>query len=146
MSTAAQFTNPTDALTAIFAGNATFTLVSKKTGARYTFKVRKPKNDGPPVFFASLLTGANNETDFTYMGIAKKNGVRTTAKSSMTNESTPVKALDWALQNLDAGHMPETMEVWHTGRCMRCGRLLTVPESVASGIGPDCAEKMAAGE
>lgn len=30
-------------------------------------------------------------------------------------------------------------------RCSRCGRLLTDPDSVTRGIGPDCAAKLAAG-
>jgi hypothetical protein len=29
--------------------------------------------------------------------------------------------------------------VWHEGRCGRCGRKLTVPESIESGFGPECA-------
>lgn len=42
------------------------------------------------------------------------------------------------------GHMaqdkelPEQIEVWHEGRCGRCGRRLTVPESIANGLGPEC--------
>lgn len=33
------------------------------------------------------------------------------------------------------------VEVWHDGKCGRCRRDLTVPESVARGLGPECAEK-----
>lgn len=36
------------------------------------------------------------------------------------------------------GVIPPSLEVWHEGRCGRCGRALTVPESIASGIGPVC--------
>lgn len=36
--------------------------------------------------------------------------------------------------------LPEC-EVWHEGRCGRCGRKLTVPESIETGIGPDCAKR-----
>jgi len=28
--------------------------------------------------------------------------------------------------------------VFHEGACGRCGRTLTVPESIASGFGPEC--------
>jgi hypothetical protein len=28
--------------------------------------------------------------------------------------------------------------VHHEGRCGRCGRTLTVPESIESGFGPEC--------
>ena len=33
----------------------------------------------------------------------------------------------------------ETVQVWHEGRCGKCGRKLTVPESLTSGLGPECA-------
>ena len=29
------------------------------------------------------------------------------------------------------------LEVWHEGRCGKCGRKLIVPESIARGIGPE---------
>jgi hypothetical protein len=34
------------------------------------------------------------------------------------------------------------VEFWHEGKCCRCGRKLTVPASIASGIGPECATKI----
>lgn len=37
------------------------------------------------------------------------------------------------------------IEVWHEGRCGRCARRLTVPESILIGIGPECAEIMGLG-
>jgi hypothetical protein len=30
------------------------------------------------------------------------------------------------------------LEIWHEGRCGRCGRKLTVPESIHNGYGPEC--------
>jgi hypothetical protein len=30
----------------------------------------------------------------------------------------------------------------HEGKCGRCGRLLTVPSSIESGIGPECSKIM----
>ena len=40
--------------------------------------------------------------------------------------------------------LPEGYEARHEGRCARCGRALTVPESIDSGFGPECARKVAA--
>lgn len=34
---------------------------------------------------------------------------------------------------------------YHEGRCGRCARRLTVPESIINGIGPDCAKKVGGG-
>jgi hypothetical protein len=134
-----RFDNATDAYKALLAGNATITLVSLKTMVRYTYKVKLAK-DNPGLWFVSLLTGPNNTADYTYIGVLP-NAVtfRTTGKSKLSPTSSPVKGFAWALGQLAAGKLPATLEVWHEGRCCRCGRALTVPSSIASGIGPDCA-------
>jgi hypothetical protein len=31
-------------------------------------------------------------------------------------------------------------EVWHEGKCGKCGRALTVPSSILTGIGPECSK------
>ena len=56
------------------AGNARVTVVSKRTEARYTFRISAPREDGSfklddPKRFVSLLTGSDNESDFTYLGM-----------------------------------------------------------------------------
>ena len=142
---AAQFTDAAAALSALTAGNATITLVSKKTGARFTYNVKAPKEDNGTVRFVSVLTGSNNESDFSYAGVVRKGqGFSTTAKSKVGPDAPSVQAFGWAFAAIRSGTIPANLEVWHEGRCCRCGRKLTVPESVASGIGPDCAEKMGA--
>lgn len=154
MQTAA-FTSASAAYSAMLAGNARITLVSKATGARYTFKIARAKKPGSTpnagrTWFVSLLSGPNNEADFTYIGVLRdgwgSEGVRfsTTAKSRMRPDSAPVKAIGWAVHALyDRGEIPAALEVWHEGCCCRCGRTLTVPESIATGLGPECAKKAA---
>jgi hypothetical protein len=34
------------------------------------------------------------------------------------------------------------LEVWHEGRCAKCGLKLTVPQSIMTGFGPTCAKKL----
>jgi hypothetical protein len=149
----AQLTAPQEALAFILGGNSTVTVVSGKTGARYTFKVRMAENK--ELYFVSLLTGADNEGDFSYMGIMSKQQVgsrndgstmmtfRTTAKSKLTEESTPVKAFRYVTNALlYQQQMPANVEVWHEGKCGRCGRKLTVPTSISSGFGPECIQKV----
>jgi hypothetical protein len=40
---------------------------------------------------------------------------------------------------LDRGHQ---IKIWHCGRCGACARALSVPASIKTGFGPDCAEKL----
>src|SRR5262245_18998624 len=61
------------ALAFLLAGKATVTFVSLRTGVRYTYKVSVAK-DNDQLFFVSLLTGSNNEQDFSYLGIIRTEG------------------------------------------------------------------------
>jgi len=38
--------------------------------------------------------------------------------------------------------LPETIVVYHHGTCGRCRRKLTDPESITTGIGPECVKKL----
>lgn len=134
-----------DTLAFILAGDARFTIVSLRTGTRYTFRVRKgePNDRYPePAWFVSLLTGPDNESDYQYFGLLKNGDFRLSPRSKMDNSSGPVAAMRWLLAHLIRGVEPKNTEVWHTGRCGKCGRALTVPASVASGYGPECAAKL----
>lgn len=135
-------------------GNARFTLVSVKTGSRFTFRVAAPKRslDGDAktpeeasLWFVSVLTGADNESSFTYLGLLKMGqaGARFEhgRKSSISPAAPSAKAFDWFWGQVAKGSLPDCVEVWHEGRCCRCGRTLTVPSSIESGIGPECATK-----
>lgn len=133
------------ALAFLLAGNATATFVSLKTGARYTYKVSKAK-DAQDLYFVSLLTGSSNVDDFSYLGIIRTEGQRirfmTTRKSCVSSMAVPSAAgFSFVLQGLAMGMVSPSVEIWHEGRCGRCGRKLTVPSSIASGFGPECEGK-----
>lgn len=132
------------------AGNARFTIVSTKTGARFTYRVRvnggAPKEGDPPPkgpWFVSVLTGADNDGDFTYLGTMFLDGAYRHGRKSRIGQDAPsAQAFAWFWRQVQAGTLPATVEAWHEGRCGRCGRALTVPESIASGLGPVCAGLM----
>lgn len=135
---------PATALAYILAGKAIFTLRSTVSGQHYTYKVRRAKDSMLGQYWVYLLSGPDNNTSYTYIGMIKDRKVRMTQKSKLPLRSKPVQTLAWALQCLTAPvpRVPRTLEIWHSGRCGRCGRTLTVPSSVAAGIGPECAAKM----
>lgn len=141
----------------VFAGNATFTLRSVKTGERFTYRVRlagagkaadveatKRKREAfGTAFFVSLLRGPSNEDDFAYLGLIDNRGFHRTTKSRVGEDASSHKAFAFFFCRMQTGGAPcATLEVWHEGRCGRCGRKLTVPESVERGIGPECAGRM----
>jgi hypothetical protein len=125
----------------VLAGNATFTLVSKTTGARFTFRVRASKDEDDSRFFVSVLTGPDNGTDYQFLGtVFDRKRFAHGRKSRISPDAPSALAFRWfwaALSN--RGVAPATCEVWHLGSCGKCGRALTVPESISSGLGPICA-------
>jgi len=140
--------NITDAAEAhafIYGGKARFTLVSKKTGKRFTYRVAAAK-DSDTMFFVSLLVGQSNESDYEYIGFLKTTGVTSDLIAGRKgNASHPAfKGLGWLLANIENSNpleMPADVEFWHEGRCAKCARPLTDPTSIARGLGPECASK-----
>ncbi|KFH18417.1 hypothetical protein ELZ19_06775 [Brucella abortus] len=131
-----------DARRFALAGRAVLTLTSRRTGARFTYRVRRAE-DKDDLHFVGLLTGPDNTGDFTYIGVLSGGRFRLTAKSRSTMEAPSVRAVDFfARKVLCEGVLPEELEVRHEGRCGRCGRALTVPESIDRGIGPECQHRV----
>jgi hypothetical protein len=127
----ARVQNPAEFL---FAGKAEFTLESKVTGTHYTYRVNL--NDTGTVFFVSLLTGRGRE----YAGLVPADArtqFRTTRASKVERTHESIRGFEWFLKHLDS----EQVELHHCGKCGRCGRKLTNPESIARGIGPECATR-----
>ena len=125
------------------AGHAIFT-VSNPSGEYYTYKVSAPHDQSEikPIWFISVLTGPDNTTDYSYLGILVDNKVRWTAKSKFNAETKQFKVVEWAINLiLTDGTLPDGYKIAHIGKCARCGRPLTTPESLESGIGPICAGK-----
>lgn len=124
--------NPEDALAFIRAGRAKVTIRSAVTSKRYTFKVTR-KDD---IWFYSLLISPD---EYIYLATAFGDTPPRLTKKSPTNLSAPFAAIRWVMGNLLRGKLDtEQVEVWHEGHCGKCGRSLTVPESIESGLGPIC--------
>ena len=126
----------------VTAGNAIFTLRNPATGNRFTFRVRRsePREGAEPILFVGVLTGEDNTGDYSYLGCIFPDGFRVTKKSRISADAPSARAFAWFWRRVSAGADVSPAEVWHTGHCGRCGRLLTVPESIETGLGPVCAE------
>jgi hypothetical protein len=140
-----QMTDPKDTLRFIYAGNALFTLVSKKTGARFTYRIRKSratKDKESTLRFVKVLNGPGNESQYLYLGYIKDDTKGKMFSGAKGRPQSPsFKALDWAVEKIAAGVIPNDLEFYHSGKCGCCGRTLTVPESIKSGLGPVCAAR-----
>jgi len=147
----------------IFAGNATFTIRNTQTGVRFTYKIRKSKTNATkfyvnnlrgPEIFAKMGVIMNADKQY-YLPFDWKEKIQMARRNfatlypgqpfpekQYTQKNMPmslkmfIKFLDWYKGNVEsiANH-----EIWHEGICGKCGRPLTVPESIERGLGPVCA-------
>lgn len=149
----AAISTPGRAAILALAGDCTLTVRSEMSGRHFTFRINKPKDFKPerPIWFVGLLQGSNNEQDFHYLGLIRQweEGTNTVtqyyhgSKSTTSPDSHANKAFEYfftvAMNEKPA--WPAGLTVWHAGRCAVCGRKLTRPESIESGIGPECEGK-----
>lgn len=133
----------------LMAGMATLTVVNTRTNGRFTFRINLPKKTNKGGYkqvdrkanclFVSVLTGADNETDYSFIGtifLTPTLTFRYSRKSRISQNAVSVKAFTWFFNHINA--LPDCIEVYHEGYCGRCGKQLTVPESIVSGFGPEC--------
>ena len=93
------------------------------------------------------MTGFDNESHFSYMGMLKSNGELILTKGSKFEETTwSVKLLKRCLVRIWEGDFTKLetagFELHHEGKCGKCGRKLTTPQSVKTGFGPKCSEQI----
>lgn len=121
----------------VLAGKSTFTVTNPKTDGRFTYHVVEsdPRPGQMPVWFVSVLNGPDNSNDYLYIGTIFADGFRLTRKSRATDSALSVVVFKFFASRWEDSRL----EVYHEGVCGKCGRKLTVPESIASGLGPVCA-------
>jgi len=120
----------------MFAGKARITIQNIETGNRFTYQIKKLKDKD--IWFISLLTGSNNDSDYSFFGtvFSDKMSCKHSKKSRIGIDASGVQAFGWLIKHYK--NLPDNVRVWHNGYCGRCGKTLTVPESIVSGFGPTC--------
>ena len=143
--------NPPDVLDFMFGGQAEFTLHSKVTGKHYTYRVIHNRQDKDhPLKFVFFLGGSDNDNDWVYAGSLRRfdKSPHITVSFLLTNKSPPknmpgIKAFGWMVHMLNKHTVAaDQMEIMHSGVCSACGRKLTTPESIRTGLGPVCRSKL----
>jgi len=131
--------------TFILAGNSFFTVLNEITGNRFTFRVRKAgwgtSNVKSNIFYVSVLTGSDNESSYVFLGsfFSDKGFYSHSLKSKISSSATSNKVIEWFFPSYfnNPNHF-NMIKVYHSGKCGRCGKKLTTPESIKSGLGPYC--------
>lgn len=143
----------------VTAGKATFTLVSPKTGRRFTYRmIKQVLSQGTVSYTINLLQGDNNDKDYHFIGryypcstdVSRKPNIffikhgqfydrfsDLTITNGLSYSESAIAYLLLCTQE----YLQKGGEFWHSGRCGRCGRLLTDPASIKTGLGPHCRRK-----
>ena len=124
--------------------STTFTL--ERDGQHITFRVRRPK--GYKTMLLDAMTGSDNNDGFEYVGSMSR-GLYIKPKASVSKKAEMVRdEIQWYQKQLwlsDKGYRNElaSVELHHEGQCACCGRKLTNPVSLTTGIGPVCTKHLA---
>lgn len=127
--------------------NGYVTVKSVVTGDHRTFRIATQPEDAkfaPNERIVSLLIGSDNENDYLGFGFLKTNGSGPRIVVWKRYRNGQYDRLARMLERLPAYEEAGKVEVNFDARCRRCNRVLTTPESVASGIGPVCEKRTGA--
>jgi hypothetical protein len=110
------------------------------TGDRRTYRFKIPKEGNfRGKVLVGYLAGPENDSDYIHFG-NNISPLTIRVWSRYTEESMLVEGLRFLLSSNEAQLKAGEMYAIQSGNCWRCGRTLTVPASVARGLGPICAE------
>lgn len=143
---------------------ARFTVVNNLRGERITFSTQREglavsrdydvttDDNDSRWWVIGAMKGSDNNS-FLRFGIVKKDDdgrhrFYHSSESSVSSEDKTVRvfAALWNTLSANYAQMPQHLEFHHEGCCGRCGKALTVPESIETGIGPVCGRHMASAE
>jgi hypothetical protein len=126
----------------------TYTVVDPATGDHRTIKITEQDDQlrpGYKMYKASLMNGPDNERSFTAMAFVKQMDEGQDDRVVVFRAYRDARG-DRLIDDLmvlmgDPVAAARRYGLW-SGRCGICGRKLTVPASIAEGIGPVCAGKV----
>ena len=116
----------------VLAGRAKLT-IQLPDGTHRTYKIVRAKKTGK--YWCHLLTAPDTYTFFGGLDVST---------GAVSGTAFAHRLLSRVLQRVWTGDMEPVTQagynVYHSGCCGRCGRELTVPASILSGIGPECSK------
>lgn len=127
----------------IYGGKGVITLLSP-SGVHHTYYYKKPRNEDEFPDDVIFVYAVHDRCKLFYVGMIESGIFRLTRWSRFNSDTDIVKGAKFVMKLLQyPNYINETrMIVQHEGMCSVCGRKLTNPKSLMSGIGPRCARKL----
>ncbi len=135
------------ALPFLLAGKCEVTIKSLQSGNHFTYNLKRKESTMEGTKYIYFVNVQKKGGDSVYAGIVfydERNDVfcfNQGKKGQMGINNTEIKALIYVMNKLHYGHHHIDVEIYHCGKCGRCGKKLTTPESILTGLGPECARK-----
>lgn len=117
---------------------APFTVQSLATGKDYTFEIYRTEFKGKLYTHVKVETGY---MEFQRVGTYRDGFVFNQQKMPTTTHAG--LAISWLLRKVEEQKfdlLAEKVQIYHLGKCLRCGRSLTDATSIEIGLGPICRE------
>lgn len=140
--------------------NGLWTIQSSKSSEHRTFRIRTLPKDSkfaPGERVVGLLVGPDNVSSYKDFGFVTPEGINVWRRFQKDGDATNGTAycggrlsafefyarVLWGLlvENDESPWSKQGYSVEGSGTCVKCGRALTTPGSIASGIGPVCASR-----
>lgn len=128
----------------IFAGKAIITIKNIENQNHFTFQINqckdiikndKDENIRKQLWFVSVCRSYN---EWLYIGLLNKKHNFIPSKK-LDSDTISIKTFQFILNHyVYNNNYDKRVEFYHEGYCMKCGRLLTEPDSVKLGLGPFC--------
>lgn len=138
--TSADIVKKNDAINYVFNEDhrSIFTVETTKHGYKHTYRV-KPQKD-PDWYAVAVLYGPENESHYRTIGhfnmSSKLFYTNTSWRIDTTNSVKMFGAFLEVMFNKEP--WPEKCKFYKSNHCLKCGKLLTTPESIERGYGPGC--------
>lgn len=119
--------------------NGMITMRNPQTGNHRTIRIKTQAQDAkfkPGARIIGLLTGSDNESDYTNFGEVNPDG---SIHVWYKKRGTVFERYADMITRADHWEQNKGIEYLFDTRCRRCNLRLTTPESVLNGIGPTCA-------
>jgi len=133
-----------DALNFLLSGKAIVTFRNDKTSNRFTYRIVKKQYHGKrPLYFVSVLTSPKmyQFLGTIFDGVTYVHG----KKSKISRNAQSAKVFSFVFNQLTLRKLDYRISIHHEGKCGRCGRSLTTPESIKAGYGPFCIDALSRG-
>ena len=123
-------------------GHAIVTLESP-SGKHYTYSFKKPFNTENKYSSDLRFVKVHIENDWVYIGTYRNKYMSKFNKTEMCllpDFHEAIKGVNYIMRMCNEPDLDTPMKLYHEGVCCRCGRPLTDPKSIISGIGPKCSK------